>query len=175
MEQHLEVTCEEKEIKTYVIEILTLGLGTMFLPVTFIKDDQFITGVYKAEGFRRLSTIEKMNTETILDIVLSLVHGIKDGENHCLFCDEYELSTETVLINEKSHVVKLVYVPFSEGKTGMSQLLQLLQLLGEKGSEESLGYVDSAISFMQENYSSYSAIVHYLEQLRNEVYLCNVQ
>lgn len=170
-----EVKCQTGDVENYVREILTLNLCKLFFPVTFTVEGDEISGSYKIEGFKKLSVVNYIGTEDILSIVISLLKDMASCENHYIFCDEYEIDEDTVFVDKSYFMVKMIYRPCSQVKTGPERLLDLINQLKVKTSEEGLPYIEAVTEYISNNNFSYSSVIHYLEKMRKEVYLCGIQ
>ncbi|WP_161874788.1 hypothetical protein ACPW7J_08910 [Ihubacter sp. rT4E-8] len=174
MNGQTEIKYKKEKVPNYVLDILTAGAGSLFLPVGFVRDEEFLFGHYKTEGYRKLTAMKEIGTEDILGIVLGLLHGIWQGERVYLFSEIYEILPEYIFVSRGYDVIKMVFVPAEEQKKLTDKLRDLLLYLRERGHSEGYAYIDQALEFLHEDWG-YRALVHRLESLRREVYLCSVK
>lgn len=171
----VEISYREEELRNYVREILSLELCRLFFPVSFVQRDGKLTGIYEAEGFRSLSSAERLSTADILMIAASLLRGVRQAEDRYIFAQLYAIDEESVFIDDKCSTVRLIFVPSCSEETVFERLASLLRRLREKGHEDGLSYVDKSIRFLQSGTCGYKTVIRRLEELRREVYLCGVK
>lgn len=165
----------EKSPEKYVEEILSMEICKLFLPVSFIKDGDMVTAQFKTDGFTRLSAINSLAVTDIFSIIVSVFYGLKDGENHYIFPDEYEINCDTVFINKDFSDIKMIFNPPKAEKTGQEKVVEFIEELKKKCSNEGIPYLNNAAGYIKTGSSGYRAIIHHLESLRREVYLCGVE
>lgn len=174
MSGYLEVYYSSSGLASYVPDILTSGRCSLFFPAGFIQDAEKIKGIYRTEGYRKLSSLSTISTEDIFTIVLSILHGVHQSEKLYLFQEMFELCGESVYVDKYFATVKLIFIPAAGQTSLQKKLVDLLFALKKKGNEEGYGYIDDGIRFLQENQFGYRAAIHHLESLRKEVYLCSI-
>lgn len=170
----IEVNYEENVLHTYVMEILTLGLCSFFFKGSFIRSEASLLGTFETKGFRKLSSLNEIGTEDILTIAISILQGAVKGEQHYIFSDEYEIDVNTVFVDKSISAVKVIYLPSAEKTELSAKIGHLLRLLKGRCAEEGRAYLDNAIDFIENSGFNDQSVVHHLENLRREVYLCSI-
>lgn len=171
---NIEIIYEEGQIHSYVTEILTMGLCSFFFRGSFVKSGGTCRGFFQTDGYRRLSSFKEFSTEDIFSIVIAVLQGVISSERHYIFSEEYEISFSTVFADKGLSSVKLVFAPAEERIPLPEKLVSLLKGLKVKGCSEGLSYIDSAVEFIEQNGFNDKAVLHHLENLRREVYLCSI-
>ncbi len=181
MNGQMEVKYGKQDMPEYVRDILTAGASRLFLPAGFVEEDELLFGHFRTEGYRNLSAVRKLETENILAVILAILHGIWQTERIYLFSEMYQIRADCIYVDRQYTDVRMVYVPAGWAKksempeeTLTEKLEKLLETMRGSGSRQSGPYIDKVISFLQENWG-YKALVHRLEELRREVYLCGVK
>lgn len=174
MNGQLEITYERGALPGYVRDILTAGASRLFLPVGFVEDGGLLSGHFRTEGYRRLSSVASAGTGELLGIVLAILHGVWQTERIYLFSELYEIRNDCIYVESDFRDVRLAFIPAAEETPLTDKLTVLLQSLRGLGSREGYGYIDKAAAFLQEDWG-YRALIHRLEELRREVYLCSVK
>lgn len=171
----IEVRYEQDAIKPYVLDILTLGLCRFFFSGSFVCDSGRILASYQTEGFRRLTSLKHIGTEDIFTIVISVLQGASAGERHYIFSEEYDIDAESVFVDKSISAVKLIFTPSVYKNTLSEKMIHLLHFFREVGADEGIPYIDNAAAFIEENGENDHAVIHHLENLRREIYLCSVE
>ena len=95
MSGYLEVYYPSSGLASYVPDILTSGRCSLFFPAGFIQDEEKIKGIYRTEGYRKLSSLSTISTEDIFTIVLSILDVYKrQGDN----ISDYEILVIILMI-----------------------------------------------------------------------------
>lgn len=198
-----ELTYGTQDVPEYVRDILTAGVSRLFLPVGFVEEGELLSGHFRTEGYRKLSSVSEIGTEDIFAVILGILRGVWQAERLYLFSEMYEIRPDCIYVDRGYSDVRLVFIPagrdrlpdslasekpetVSEAGTGgadrssegplplTEKLVLLLEYLRKRGSREGWSYIDSAVGFLREDWG-YKALVHRLEELRREIYLCSVK
>lgn len=175
MTGNIEIIYENHKLENYIMDMLTLKTCKLFLPAAFIKTEESVIASYQTEGCCRLSGLREIDTEDILSIVLSLLLGIDDAQRHYIFPNEYEINEESIFVQKGLHQAKVVFIPEKKDIPLADKIAVLLEELKETAHEEGKEYLDDAITFIRQDTYGSKAVIHHLEKLRKEVYLCGVK
>lgn len=175
MTANIEIIYENHKLENYIMDMLTLKTCKLFLPAAFIKTEENVIASYQMEGCCKLSSLKEIDTEDILSIVLSLLLGIDDAQRHYIFPNEYEINRDRILVQKGLHQAKLVFIPEKQDISMADKIAFLLEELKETAHEEGKEYLDDAIAFIRKDTFGSKAVIHHLEKLRKEVYLCGVK
>lgn len=175
MNSYMTVRYGQEEIADYIVEILSLGLCSLFLPAGFVEEAGVRTCSYKTEGYRPLSSVSSLPTEAILSVAISLLHGAYECEKHCIFSEDFTTEMDCIFVDQGFNRIKMIYRKKAEDTGFSKDLAALLMALSEKGTAAGKGYIENAAEFLVSDEYGYKAQLHHLENLRREVYLCGVE
>lgn len=177
MSGRLEVIYGKQEIPEYVRDILAAGASRLFLPAGFVEEGELLSGHFRTEGYRKLSSMGDIGTENIFSVILGILRGVWQTERIYLFSEMYEIFPDCIYVKQGYTDIRMVYVPSEIQKPPKSlteKLEALTEYLRKHGSQESWPYMDKVIAFLGGDWG-HRALVHRLEELRREVYLCSVK
>ncbi|MEG1163592.1 MAG: DUF6382 domain-containing protein [Anaerovoracaceae bacterium] len=172
---NLEIKYHGNVMEQYVRDILTLGFCRCFFPVCFVRSGEELMGNYKISGYRNVACIKEIAIGDILHLLTSLIYDIEDCEKHLLFCDEYEITKDTIFVDKGFNDVKMIYIPSEKEMTGPEKILELVDYLKEKASKDGQKYMDGVIKMIGEEDCNYGTLVHNMETMGQEVYLCGIE
>lgn len=95
-------------------DILTAGASRLFLPVGFVEDGGLLSGHFRTEGYRRLSSVASAGTGELLGIVLAILHGVWQTERIYLFSELYEIRNDCIYVEPGFRDVRLAFIPAAE-------------------------------------------------------------
>lgn len=174
MSGQLELIYTGETLPEYVRDILNAGDSGLFLPAGFVEEDGVFHGYFRTEGYRKLSSAGEVGTEAMLGLLLKLLHGIRQAEQRYISSELYEIRPDCVFVDEGYRDLRLVYVPAEDMLPLPEKLAALLQALQKQCTGEGLSYLNRAAEFLKEDWG-WRALVHRLEELRREAYLCSVK
>jgi len=169
------VMYRKEELPFYIKEILALDICKVFLEVGFVDTGDQLVANYRTEGFCSLQNLSEMRTEDILSVAIELLHGIYQSEKHCIFSELYQIEPRLIFTDRTFGRVKMIFRSDPEKRPASEKLSELLHYLQKKGSEEGATYIENAAEVVRKEEYGYKAVVHHLENLRREVYLCSVR
>ena len=175
MTENIELKYEIHKLESYIIDLLTMEACRLFLPAAFIKTEEGVTASYHTEGYRRLADFQEMSTENVFNIMLSLTESVKDAQRHYIFEDEYEIAMDNIFVDQKISRARLLFLPAEQDVPLVDKMTVLLAKLAEIAPEEGREYIDDAIAFIRQEAFGSKAVIHHLEKLRKEIYLCGVK
>ncbi len=175
MRGNVEIFYEKGEMEEYVSEILTLGLCDLFFCGSFLEKDGGRLGCYKTEGFHLLSSMTEMDTGDVLLAAAGILRGIRQAEQRYLRPELYRIDEETVFADRGISQIKLIFRIDTEKQPAERKLAEYLRCLRKKSRPEGLAYVDEAVDLVEKEEFGYRAAIRRLEELRREVYLCDVK
>ena len=157
------------------MDMLATETCRLFLPAAFIQTGEGVFASYQTEGYCRLTALKENDTEDVLSIILSLLYGIEDAQCHYIYPDEYQINQESIFVKRGLHQVKAVYLPEEKASPLSEKVISLLRHLEGTVDEEGREYLDDAVTFIRQDAFCSKAVIHHLEKLRKEVYLCGVK
>ena len=175
MNEYIEIKYAAEKVAEYVTELLTLGVCPLFLKASFISSGESLSASYQSEGFRPLTLLSTLSAEEALSIVLAVMQGVHQCEKHYIFAGQFEINTQCIFVDPLFSKVKLVYRPAEKEQTLLQKMELLLKELQKQCSEEGTSYLDSALSVFRNDDYGYKSLLHQLEKLRREAYLCGAQ
>lgn len=175
MTGNIELKYEKYKLENYIMDMLTLETCKLFLPAAFIQTEEDVIASYRTEGFCKLSALKEFETEDLLSIIISLLEGIDDAQRHYIFPDEYVMNDESIYVQRDLRQIKMIFIPEKEERLLNDKIAALLEYLKEKGTEEGREYIEDAIAFVRQNTFGSKAVIHHLQTLRKEAYLCGVK
>ena len=175
MNSNIEIKYPKGVIEQYIIEILTLGFCEDFLPVCFVKNEKDLVANYKITGFRCISAITNIKAGDILNILVSLFYGIADGEKHLVFLNEYNINEKTIYVDDQLICIKIMYMPSLQPIKNHQKIIDFVDSISEKASIEGKKYLKKIKKIITEESSSYYSLIHQIEIMRQEVYLCGIE
>lgn len=175
MRGHKVVNYEKTELPDYVVELLVMGVCSLFLKAGSVEKEEKLDISYVTEGFRSLDTISEFSTEEILSIGSDLLHGIYQSEKHCIFAEQFRIEEFCIFTDCGISQTKMIFIPAENNKAAEEKIAALLEKLSERGTEEGAGYIEKAVSLLRGSRYGYKALMHRFENLRREVYLCGVK
>ena len=175
MRGNVEIFYEKGEMEEYVSEILTLGLCDLFFCGSFLEKDGGRLGCYKTEGFHLLSSVTEMDTGDVLLAAAGILRGIRQAEQRYICPELYRIDEETVFTDRGISQIKLIFRIDTEKQPAERKLSEYLRCLRKKSRPEGLAYVDAAVELVEKEEFGYRAAIRRLEELRREVYLCDVR
>ncbi len=175
MNSHLNMKYDKSQMGEYMIELLTLGVCDLFLRAGFVEEEGHLLASYQTEGFRPLSSVAEISTGEIFNVILRLYRGIYQCEKHCLFAELFQTDPAWIFTDQDYSRVKMVFSPSQERLPLAEQMVRVIEFLREKTKEEGRGYADRACELILHNEYGYRALIHHLENLQREVYLCGIK
>lgn len=175
MNSHAVMEYSKTQIDEYVAELLTLGICDLFFKTVFVEQEDKIMLNCQTEGFKSLDSMSELSTEEILSVAVSLLHGFYQSESHFLFTELFSLHPRWIFTDRSFSQIKMIFVPAEKKEPFPLKMDQLLKELKSKCHGEGTGYIDSACNFILEDEYGYKSLIHQLENLRREVYLCGVK
>lgn len=174
MSGQLELVYTDGVFPEYVRDILSAGGSSLFLPAGFVEDSGTLYGYFETEGYRKLSSAGEVGTEALLGLLLKLLRGIRQTEQIYIFSEMYEIRPDCCFVDRDGRDLRMVYVPARRRLPLAEKLAALLKTLQGQCTEEGRRYLSRAAAYLQEDWG-YRALVHRLEELQREAYLCGVK
>ena len=171
----VEVSFEKSEATDYVLEILSLGICSLFFPMSFVQERGKLTGCCETEGFRCLTSFTELGTGDILHIASAILRGAGQAEERYIFSELYQIEPCCVYVDKTFVQVKLVFQPARQQKTTAEQTAQLLRYMGKRCGVEGAVYAENAAEIVQSDGYGLRSRLHRLENLRREVDLCGIR
>ena len=112
----VEVSFEKSEATDYVLEILSLGICSLFFPMSFVQEQGKLTGCCETEGFRCLTSFTELGTGDILHIASAILRGAGQAEERYIFSELYQIEPCCVYVDKTFVQVKLVFQPARQQK-----------------------------------------------------------
>ncbi len=169
-----EISYKEEKLPIYVMEQLAAREIPAFFPASFICADDECKGFFETGGYQSLARIDLLPAGVLLAVICRLLEMMIENERHYLPIGSYVFSEETVYVDMQGKKPKLVYIPAEEGKKGTGQIEQLLRGCRKKVSEEALPYIDTMITYLQQDDMHYSRIIRQGQLLQQEIYACDI-
>ena len=174
MNQRKTVSYVENKLPSWIMEQLVMGTMGVFFPVSFVKDEDRIVGVYQTDGYIPLSHIHKMATEDVFQLLCQLMREMENNEKQYLFADRYLINEETVYFDPLKNRVKMIFLPNEEAVSDKEQLCRLAVFCKSMTSEEGHGYLESWTVELESADLNYRSAVHRCELLQQEIYVCDI-
>lgn len=175
MNEYIEIEYRKSEVQEYVIELLTLGICNLFLKGSFINSWDVLTASYQCEGYRRLDTMEWISAEDALSVVTALYMGVHQCGQYYIPDDSFEVESRYIYIRKDFSDVKVLYMPAQIGSSIAEKIADLLLHLADKCSQEGAVYLRKCSEIVREDRYGYKSVLHQLEKLRQEAYLCGIE
>lgn len=174
MNQRKTVSYAVNKLPLWIMEQLTMGTMGVFFPVSFVKEEACIVGVYQTDGYIPLSHMHKMATEDVFQMLCQLMREMESNEKQYLFADRYLIDAETVYFDPLKNRVKMIFLPNEETVSGKEQLRRLAVFCKSMISEEGHGYLESWTAELEAADLSYRSAIHRCELLQQEIYVCDI-
>lgn len=175
MNNYLEMEVIEKNIKKYVVDILSTEQVKLFLPVTFIYCNGKIITQHKIEDMRPLKLIKNLSAEEAMDLLVSFCRNINEAEKHYLFFDDYDVDEDCIFVDKTYSEVRICFIPSAKGKSINEKIIDFILWIEKKMSEDGQGYMLHIKNFIEENHPGYSMLYRYICNLNREIYLCGIK
>lgn len=175
MNEYIEIDYRREELREYVMELLTLGICSLFLRGSFVSKGDIVTAAYLSEGYRPLDSLKHISTVDALSVVTALFAGAHQCEKHYIYADEFELDSGCIYVKKDFSDVRVIYIP-AKNRTSMTEKsAALLQNLAEKCTREGAAYLKKASDMIREDEYGCKSVLHLLEKLGREAYLCGIE
>lgn len=178
MKELLTRDFDQEEFLGYQREILSLGLCSMFLPVSFWNREGRVLVQYDITGYQPLSRLKRISMNRSLEYIQSLARGIVNAQNIYIFPGQYEVNKDTVFISEDEKDVKLIFLP----KRDFRRDISVFSALSEGGSyiysitsEQGKPYVNRALKLIKENRYGMENTLKALSKLSSDVYRFRIE
>lgn len=175
MNEYIEVEYRKEELEEYVIELLTMGICSLFFRGSFICNRDVLTAAYLSDGYRRLDTLKQISAVDALSVAASLFMGAHQCEKHYIFADAFMVESACVYVKKDFSDVRLLYMPAKIVKSMTEKTADLLLYLADKCSSEGASYLQRASEMIREDRYGYKSVLHQLERLRQEAYMCGIE
>ena len=159
----------------FVMEQLTAGIMSAFLPVSFIREEENYEGIYKIESYVPFETVKEIPLKVMMEIFCRLLQLLSDNEKHYFSGAEYQINLQTVYTDLMNHQVKLIYMPLRVPRTMKQQLKDFLMSCKSKVSETGWGYLDDMADFLMREEVGYYSTIRHGEQLQYEIAVCDIR
>ncbi len=175
MNGNLELRTEKKNMKKYIMDILSGEEVRLFLPVNFIFENDSITVQHRIEEIRPLKMIKQLSAEEAMDLLLSFFRAVNEAEKHYIFCNDYNIDENYIYVDRTCSEVRVCFLPSTDGKSINDKIIDFANLIEGKMSEEGREYIFRIKSFIEENQPGDSTLYRYICNLNREIYLCGIK
>lgn len=169
MNGYIELIYEKTELKNYIVEILQAEEAAFFLPVSFIEKENKTECVHKTEGFYPLRLMKEISIGDALEFVILFAAGIRDGERHYIFPEDYEINSNLIYTDEFLEKIKICFVPVNEGTGAKGKILEFLYFLENRVNEDYTGYIFQLEKYMGQGSCEYMTIESFVSSLKREI------
>ena len=169
MKDYIETSFEEGLLKPYIVEIIQAEETGFFLPVSFIQKEQGLQCIYKVKNLYPLRLIKEIEISEAVNFVQLFVNGIKEGELHYIFPEDYTVNFNLVYTDEKLELLKICYIPASEGTGAEGKILEFLYFLESRVNEDDLGYIFQMEKYIGESSADAGDFRRFLGRIRREI------
>lgn len=156
-------------------ETVTCGKCPCILPLTIIREEQDIRGMYNTEGYIRIASLKNISAAMILTIAERTLECTEMCRNWLLFPEQYVLSSDTVYISEDFRTVKLAYIPQRRKYSENSAIAAFIHSLKSVTTENGRTYLDTLASMLECRNIKISRVTGFIEQLKQEINICGIE
>ena len=176
MSNVLIVNLDEKRFayrKKY--ETVISGICPAILPLNIVKSGDCIRGIYRTEGFVRLSSLSDISAARILTAAERIIECTEICRDYLLFPEEYVLTADTVYISEDFRTVKLAYIPVKPHCSEKKAIAGLIRSLKRITTENGRMYLETLGTMLECSNLKVSKVTGFIEHLKQEINLCGIE
>lgn len=157
----MEMTFKPGAIPIYKRELITMGVSRLFLPASFISDENSLTEMVPAKGYLpliRLSSKKmavsrssemgasktiRLIRDMLLDILAARKYGFIDGE--------YYISLKTAFVTEQKDQIRILYLPYRYSsmqsfRDGIREIVQEFERAVSEPYQDYMKTIDRSLS-----------------------------
>ena len=156
------------------LDILLNGDCKGVFPISIIKDDEGLKGLYYTSGFIPLNNLENVSTLQILTLLEKTIEAIEECKQYLIFPDEFVISTETAYVSKNYDEVRFTYIPTEKDSTAALKLALFVQQLKDVTTDNGILYLNMLEEMISLENLSFKGIKNMIIQLKREVKMCNI-
>lgn len=156
-------------------ETVISGICPVILPLNIVKCGDCTRGMYRTEGFVRLSSLSGVSAARILTVAERIIEFTEICRDYLLFPEEYVLTADTVYISEDFRTVKLAYIPVRPCCSEKKVMAGLIHSLRSITTENGRMYLDTLTTMLECSNLKVSKVTGFIEHLKQEINLCGIE
>ena len=156
-------------------EILLTGKCKGILPVNMISGGSLQRGIYNIAGYRKISSLDKLDSWQVLHIVEKVLECIEICRDYLIFPDEYVVSAETLYVCEDMSDVKLLYIPSEKNCSEDMHILMFIYSLRRRTTENGKTYLDTLGKMLECSNIRLPKVMAFIRELKHEVNLYEIK
>lgn len=181
-----EMQLKNTGIKPYQLDIISDNACSLFLPVTFAQEDNYVRMLFLADGYKLLKNESEINAAECIDIIYDVFCKMRNAMKRYIFPDEYVMDEDTVFVSGSFKDVRVIFKPADTKKKSANSFMECRQITGEDSivknievicdmlkkrcTEKATAYIEKALECIKnDNYGIENAISN-LRLIKKEIY-----
>ena len=150
-----------------ILEIMVTGQIRALLPLSVIREQDRVTGIYSAEGYIPVSdcSFSPVNALELAGRIFSMLDELKDN---LLFPDEMILNDKILFIDTGMRKTRICMIPDNSDRSEKENVSYLLNDLKKLTDERGKAYLDVLIKDYGTKRFSTPGILAFIEDLKRE-------
>lgn len=150
-----------------VIWAMVSGLSDAVAPLSVIKTDEGLLGVYDLTGLSDISRME-LTTRDVLDLVGRILDALDNLKDILIFPEDMVLNEKVIFIDDVTGKVRICVIRGNDDVTEKENVASLLDRLTALTDEKGAEYLDIfRKEYLERNYS-HSGLLALLEDMKRE-------
>ena len=175
MKNYIETMCRREDIKPYIMTLVQSEEVNIFLPATFVINDENVRIIHKTEDMERVSAMVDIEAGDAIEMITAFLRNMKESERTYVFADDYHIDYDLVFADKMRSNVKTCYEPSVNDSNINDKLMDFMIFLEDKVTEDGLGYLLELEHYMEESQPGYNTLKRYIWRMGKEIYTRNIR
>lgn len=146
------------------LEILKRGRCNSIFPLSIVHFGSNITGYYKISGYRKLGDYRELTAKSLFMAIEKIFQAIDECTQFLIFPEEFVINVNTIYIDERFTLVKIIYIPDDKCKY-KNKIKMLLRDLSKITTDEGRSYLERFEKVIEEKNLSYLEAKHVISKV----------
>ena len=161
----------EDSFRNYERVMLSSGDCSLFIPMSFIGEEDGETACYECSGFAPLSSYRIEKTDDALYILECVLIIIGKAIEYFIMPARITLNNETVFYNKETSQIKIAYIPMNNSPISLKENLSMfIDELKQDIKDDNGEYLDLAKKFIEQNNYFVREMVNKVGLFKRKIY-----